>query len=55
MSNLVTRAKSKLKLNNEQLADKVGVHAITVYRWEKAGEVPKPVKLLIEAMMAGAA
>jgi len=52
MDNLVTRAKSKLKLTDEQLAEACGVHPITVYRWEKRGKVSGPVKRVIEDMMA---
>lgn len=52
MDNLVTRAKSKLKLSDTQLADMFGVHPITVYRWEKRGKVSGAVKRVIEEMLA---
>lgn len=52
MDNIVTRAKAKLKLSDAALAAALGVHPITVYRWEKRGKVSGPVKRVIQDMLA---
>ena len=33
---------SAMRLHTKQVADRLGVTSITVYRWLKAGKVPEP-------------
>lgn len=53
MDNLVLRAKTKLNLTSEELASALGVHRITVWRWETKGHVSGPAKRFLEEMLAG--
>jgi len=49
------RARSQLGLSQQALADELGVHRVTVAKWE-AGDrrIPNPVARLLERMLSDA-
>ena len=51
----VRRVRVRLRLTQAQLAAKLGVHEMTVSRWERGtGQVPAPVARLIRFVAASA-
>lgn len=46
----VANIRKKLKLTPQGLADLLGVHRITVQRWESGRPIPRTVEIALRAM-----